>query len=215
MRSSALVIPCLAIVPAAYFAWVPQLARPLGPPPEEYISFPPAPADGWRQIGTTHYDRENDWAPRIILERGIVQVRFHSVSFPSADVPLTELVTAVSRYPTQGRFRVTWPWYGKDAFSKSTVLYDRRTHTVRFYCLGHDMGRFFKHAIYRGVSDTVLREDARSHERTDRLYPENRSEVVALAFFDALPGYGCAGSDLPPALSRNWQWFGGMWVIPA
>lgn len=76
-----------------------------------------------------------DDTPHVTVRPGIVQVRIHNVTAP-AYVPLESLVAVIKRHPNVNLYRVTWGcFYGRHS-SKSTVLYDRRQHSLRYNCKG-------------------------------------------------------------------------------
>ncbi len=217
MGGRALLPLCLVAIVVAFFAYVQHImtAQPIiSGQPSGFTPTPPSAASYQRQqqIAAMQYARQNDWAPKMSVQQGIVQIRFHSVNYPTADAPLTALVIATKSYPKLNVFRMTWKWYGKDAQSKSTVWYYRQKHILRFYCGGYDEGRFIKRTVFQGVSDALLRRDAVEHEKPNARYTE--TEIVSLAFFDDLLRYGCIGHDLPPTDSLPWVWQNGLWCVP-
>jgi hypothetical protein len=165
-----------------------------------------------RQIGALQYMWQNGLTPQVSVRQGVVQVRLYNLRWQS-DAPFMALVLAIQLHPTSDLFRVTWKSYGHDSRSKSMALYNRHAHIVRFYGTGGDnTGMFFKRAVFRGVSDLLVREDAEEHEKSGGPYSKaDEWEHVPMAFFDELPYYGCTGRDLPPTRSHFWIWQGSLW----
>ena len=144
--------------------------------------------------------RTADDTPHVTVHPGIVQVRIHNVTAP-AYVPLKSLASVIKRYPSVNLYRVTWGcFYGRHS-SKSTVLYDRRLHSLRYNCKGgaSPWGNFYKHVAFSGVTDKILARDARDHRVSTRKMPFDTDVDV---IFDNLPFYGCVRHDFPlPAAS--------------
>ena len=140
--------------------------------------------------------RTADDTPHVSVQPGIVQVRIHNVTAP-AYVPLESLASVIKRHPNVNLYRVTWGcFYGRHS-SKSTVLYDRRQHSLRYNCKGFSSpwGNFYKHTAFGEVTDKVLVRDARDHRVSTRQMPFDRDVDV---IFDNLASYGCVRHDFPP-----------------
>ncbi len=140
--------------------------------------------------------RTADDTPHVAVRSSIVQVRIHNVTAP-AYVPLQSLASVIKRHPNVNLYRVTWGcFYGRHS-SKSTVLYDRRQHSLRYNCKGFSSpwGNFYKHIAFSGVTDKILAKDARDHRVSTQQMPFDRDVDV---IFDNLPSYGCVRHDFPP-----------------
>lgn len=132
-----------------------------------------------------------DDKPKFYEHRGFVEVRIHNVTRP-AYRPLEGLAVAMGRYPKAARFRVTWGCFFGRHTSKTTVLYDRRRHSL--YCdyggYGSPWGGFGSRTFFTNVTDSALRRDAQDHKDSTRDGPYDADTNMDIVFSD-LPHYGC------------------------
>lgn len=114
-----------------------------------------------------------------------------SASYDSPGLPFITLVEALKTYPKARRFRVSWSLLIFMNGMNSTVLYDRRRHTLRLFSDGGgDVGGAYRdHVMYINVQASAFGKIAAVHKSDS----EDRS---AWSWFGDLPRYGCRKRDL-------------------
>lgn len=106
-------------------------------------------------------------------------------------VPLLRLTRALKDYPHARRFRVSWSLLVFMNGSDTTILYDRREHSVTVYSTGGGdvIGAYRDHVRFTHVPEAVFTKIAMSH-RNDR----DDSEVWS--WFSDLSHFGYPKRDL-------------------
>ena len=176
---------CIAFWLGLFFLRVQRMPPPPLMPPPVTMSAASTAAFAAKQSAIA------DDTPKLYARRGFVEVRIHNVTRP-AYRPLEALAVALGRYPKATRFRVTWGcFFGRHA-SKTTVMYDRRQHSL--YCDygggGSPWGGFGSRTFFTNVTDSALRRDAQDHRSSTQTGPYDANTNMDIVFSD-LPRYGC------------------------
>ena len=183
------------------FFWVVQ-RMPLVPKPPPPVTMD---AGSLAAFAAKQAAFHNDKA-RFSVHQGIVQIEIHNVIPPSYK-PLESLAVAIGRYPKASRFQVRWHGYWGRHGSITRVLYDRRKHLLFYTCDVDEVpwGGYEDRSVFRGVTDLVLRKDARGrHNHTLTLGFESVQQRAATGDLDVvfadLPKYGCQREAVHPAV---------------
>ena len=126
----------------------------------------------------------------IKIQGDLVNIRANA-NYDSPGVPFLFLLSALKTYPNARRFRVSWSILIFMNSTNSTVLYDRRKHTMLLFSYGGGdvLGSYRDHVLYTGVRESAFVKIAASHK--------NDSEDMGVwSWFGDLPRYGCRQHDL-------------------
>lgn len=122
---------------------------------------------------------------------GLVNLRVNA-HFDTPGFVLHSFIAVLQTYPHVRRVRVSWSMLLMMNESETTVLYDRRTHTVAFFSQEDgDLGFSRNHVLFTDVPEAVFVPLANA--RLD-------SDETPWGGFDGLPKFGCRKRDL-----GSWQ----------
>jgi len=128
--------------------------------------------------------------PATRAQGDLVNLRVNA-SYDAPGLPFKAFVEALKTYPNARRFRVSWSLLIFMNGMNSTVLYDRRRHTLRLFSYGGGdvVGSYRDHVLYTGVRASAFAKIAAAHK--------NDSEDMSVwSWFGDLPRYGCRKRDL-------------------
>lgn len=128
--------------------------------------------------------------PATRVQGDLVNLRVNA-SYDSPGLPFTTFVEALKMYPAARRFRVSWSLLIFMNSMNSTVLYDRRRHTLRLFSDGGGdiVGSYRNRVLYTNVRASAFGKIAAAHKSDS----EDRG---VWSWFGDLPRYGCRKRDL-------------------
>ena len=106
-------------------------------------------------------------------------------SFDMPGYALRSLMTALTTYPNARTFRVSWSILVFNNQIQTTILYDRRAHSLLFYSIGDGdvLGTQHDHFRFTRVPESVFGKIAWAHR--------NDTSEDGWAWLGDLPKYGC------------------------
>jgi len=124
------------------------------------------------------------------IEGDLVNLRA-SASFDSPGVPLLVLIDALNAYPNAQRFRVSWSMLIFMNNMNTTILYDRRRHSLLVFSYGGGdvLGSYRDHVLFTHVREAVFAKIPAAHKN-------DTEDMGAWSWFSDLPNYGCRKRDL-------------------
>lgn len=124
------------------------------------------------------------------IEGDLVNLRA-SASFDSPGVPLLVLIDALKAYPHAQRFRVSWSLLIFMNGMSTTILYNRRRHSVAVFSSGGGdvLGSYRDHVLFTHVREAVFTRISAAHKN-------DTEDMGAWSWFSDLPKYGCRKRDL-------------------
>ncbi len=128
------------------------------------------------------------------VQGDLVNLRVNA-SFDAPGVPLLVLNDALKAYPHAQRFRVSWSQLIFMNSTNTTVLYDRRRHSVLIFSYGGGdvLGAYRDHVLFTHVREAVFAKIPAAHKN-------DSEDMGAWSWFSDLPKYGCRKRDL-----GSWQ----------
>lgn len=115
-----------------------------------------------------------DWkGVPVVLAKGVVQVKVGWIAPDVALAPSQALSAALRAYPKSQQFRVSWEVSGGGSYSKPTVVYNRRSRTLKYFSSGYSgQADYYRAGCYQAVLSPVT--DAMIH----RLSTSNKGETL-------------------------------------
>ncbi len=124
-------------------------------------------------------------------QRGLIDLRIND-HFDTPGLALHSFIAVLKTYPHVRRVRVSWSMLVFMNVSNSTVLYDRRRHTVAFFSQEDgDLGFSQNHVLFTAVPEAVFVPLANARLDADE---------TPWGSFDGLPKFGCRKRDF-----GSWQ----------